>query len=74
MKCPECGEEIDHLDVVEAWEKVYVLRPNGETELISEAPSEFLSPQFRCPECEAILTDDEDEALALLRGTAPPWE
>ena len=68
VKCPECEAEIDHLDVLEAWEKVYVLHADGEYKLIEEAPSEFLATQYRCPECEEVLFEDEDEALAFLRG------
>ena len=71
-KCPECGKEIDQL-IYRAYELVTaraLLTPakimdyiNWESHGITRE-----APEYRCPECDAVLFDNEEDAEAFLRG------
>jgi len=81
MKCPNCGEEIPYL-INEYIEEVMVYEvipdTNGKilyfrvgSKPVSDSMSITNIPEinlFYCPECKALLFDNEEDAEAFLRG------
>ena len=68
-KCPKCGKEIRALNYKVIDSGVVRIRENGEIEyeLISDYGLEQKEVcDFSCPECDAILFDNEDDALDFL--------
>jgi len=69
VKCPHCGEELTKLLNVQSGEVAWWLDVNGEY----EQHDDFFIPDVRkndfvCPECNAIITIFEEEAIAFLKG------
>ncbi len=68
-KCPECGAEISCLNAPAVIKQMHVLTADGET-----LHEEGIDPEFpeisgyECPECDAQLFTDEDEAIKFLRA------
>jgi len=66
-RCPYCNRELDHLEMVteEEWSRDYRITGVG-------TESRYLRTldwYFRCPYCHAVLTDCENMAKAILKGT-----
>lgn len=68
MRCPECGEEVDHLTNV-VKDTVEVFRFDPEREVAYEFEDRYVgnTSHFECPRCGAILAREEKEAVELLR-------
>jgi endogenous inhibitor of DNA gyrase (YacG/DUF329 family) len=71
-KCPKCGEKIDWLyeyDEAEVRFKLYVDSEGdpvwSDREFI-DATGDLI--EYACPECNQVVCDYEEEALAFLRG------
>jgi len=63
MRCPKCGEEIDHL-INTCNEDMYkVTLVNNKLEF--DELESFSGDTYLCPECEAIITADYHEAFKL---------
>ena len=66
-KCPECGEEIDHLVNVESGDMDYRFNRDGDY-----YPGEFLSDgrrnEYECPKCQKTLFSNETDASDFLKG------
>ena len=65
MKCPECGEEIDHLVNVESGSMEYDLHKDGEYEEVGFLANGMVN-DYLCPECNETLFYDEDDALTFI--------
>lgn len=69
-QCLECKEEIDHLV---CWEKVWTkanLRASIDRSDLNYGPSEIADSvgelEYECPECDAVLFTNEDDAVEFL--------
>jgi predicted RNA-binding Zn-ribbon protein involved in translation (DUF1610 family) len=69
-KCPECGEEIDHLDNNALEMNYYTIALDEEGrlnyELDTTEPGE--TGEFRCPECGKLIARTEGAAMRVLNG------
>jgi hypothetical protein len=66
VKCPYCGRELDHLEMIteEEWARDFRVTGVG-------AERRYLRTRdwyFCCPYCHAVLTDCENVARDILRG------
>ena len=71
-KCPKCGKEIDHL-VYQSYELVTataLLTPADIIDYISWESHGITRdpPEYKCPECGAVLFNKEEDAEAFLKG------
>lgn len=62
-KCPECGEEIDYLDVHSVKEIYHRFSHNGYEEVDKEDMKDI---GFYCPECETLVAARETGARKIL--------
>ena len=71
-KCPQCKDNITHLihsaRIVAIWQ--FSLDDNGNadysTSELMDEPGE--NQQWECPECSAVLFENEKDAVIFLRG------
>ena len=67
-KCPKCGKEVDQLKArvseVSDW---LLMLEDGDPYWEEEDRTRTGDITFGCPECEAVLFQDEEKALAFLR-------
>ncbi len=68
-QCPKCDEEVDHLVNRVAEIHYYDLRVEGDRHVYEEQDWEPIGQgDYRCPECQDVLFNTEDDALAFLKG------
>jgi len=77
-KCPKCGAEIDYLHEFDKVEEKFrfSIDDNG---LPDYAHLNYIAESeevidFECPECDALLFEDEEKATAFLKGEPIPAE
>jgi len=72
MKCPKCDREISTLRNIEAVVEYKVgLDAQGDMEYRQKESDDFyadIGDAFRCPECDEVLFNDEDDAIKFLKG------
>ena len=72
VKCPKCGKEIDTLKNIctnITHEYTFYIASNGEADYKYERDlSEYSESEYWCPECDAFLFDNEEEAERFLKG------
>jgi len=69
--CPKCGKEIDHLNQFAPAEMrfKFTVGKDGESHSVPLGPSTFEAEEdFECPECQELLTNDEEDAARILKG------
>ena len=73
LPCPHCGKMIEFLNVEETrWISVAVmLGSNGKLEYNDVRDGDISTREFQCPECDWIITTDEEEALRFLKSEVP---
>jgi ssDNA-binding Zn-finger/Zn-ribbon topoisomerase 1 len=59
-KCPKCGEMIDHL--IEERSQKHLFRFDSEGSYQFLDTGDILSSVYECPECDAILFEDDEGA------------
>jgi len=67
MPCPECNHNIDHLNAQRQDEAKFYLDQQGNPVYES---GEVPDTDFYCPNCQALLTDDQSEAEEILKGNS----
>lgn len=66
MICPKCKEEINYFSVINR--KITTGTFNGEYDMESDFPfNQEIRISFNCPECEELITEEEEEAIKLLK-------
>ena len=72
MRCPKCGKEIDYLKNYQPATMVYTLtldRSGNRSYYPGDTfPNNDDDGTYECPECNAELAYNEEDALAFLRG------
>ncbi len=72
-KCPNCGSEIDYLNMYCREENKYkfCLGQTGDAQRLFQTNlgGDDEDDDFECPLCSVCLTDDWDVALTILKGT-----
>lgn len=70
-KCPKCNAEIDYLLLFSRIEQRarFELDPSGDPQVLVEGDvPDYEDDDFECPECNAVLSHDRDDAEKFLRG------
>ncbi len=70
-KCPECNEEIEHLNLFSRLEQKarFEIGPHDDVEVLVECDAfDCDDEDLECPECCAVLFHDRDEAESFLRS------
>jgi DNA-directed RNA polymerase subunit RPC12/RpoP len=70
VKCPKCGREVDHLYCWATQPSTWRVRlVDGELDYsFINAEYKFVEAEYYCPNCHALLFEDEEEAKAFLSG------
>jgi hypothetical protein len=73
MRCPKCHEEIDALNWKHHKVAYGFMKEDGElTEDYPDYENDYI--EFFCPECDALLFDNEDDAFDFITGKAEKKE
>lgn len=73
-RCPKCNEELTHLvNICDNWmEYKFRLRDDGWGDYDLEKSEAGNHSEYGCPACRTTLFDNEDEAMAFLKGEEEP--
>lgn len=68
-KCPKCKAEINHLHETVKEVNVYDVYMSGDSlDFDHEELQDWQDVCFRCPECDEIIAEYQDQAIALLKS------